>query len=75
MHCLPMFCAWHNFNSLLIWLIKTRTVKEMKIYGQILLQTCANNICMLILAAVVQPVRNIFFLISGKQECLDVLSI
>uniref|UniRef100_A0A914HXN1 G protein-coupled receptor n=1 Tax=Globodera rostochiensis TaxID=31243 RepID=A0A914HXN1_GLORO len=49
-------------NLLLIWLLLRRTSKEMRVYSQILVQTCVVDLLVLVLGELVQPV---FFVDNG----------
>jgi hypothetical protein len=50
-------------NLLLIWLIQKRTVKEMRVYSRILLQTCIADLVFLAVNELTQPI----FIIDGAE--------
>ncbi|KAI1695153.1 serpentine type 7TM GPCR chemoreceptor srd domain-containing protein [Ditylenchus destructor] len=47
-------------NALLIWLVLTKSVKEMKIYSKVLLQTCVIDLLMILLVLLIQPIYVVF---------------
>uniref|UniRef100_A0A915D1M7 Vomeronasal type-1 receptor n=1 Tax=Ditylenchus dipsaci TaxID=166011 RepID=A0A915D1M7_9BILA len=60
------FCLFIGgfLNCFLVYLIKSRTTKEMKVYSRILLQTCVVDLCVLVIGFLSQP---IFFAEYGES--------
>uniref|UniRef100_A0A915EFR9 Vomeronasal type-1 receptor n=1 Tax=Ditylenchus dipsaci TaxID=166011 RepID=A0A915EFR9_9BILA len=65
-NCYVCFVLGCFLNCLLIYLIKKKTVNEMKMYSRILLQTCFNNLYNLAISALVQPI----YILEGDRSII-----